>query len=155
MNRWILACELGVWLGRLIAGLMCCAVAFAADPPRTLVPCKVTEIHDADTFWCDALLPWDITIRHQSVRVQGADAWEITRARRTVTITDAELKKGRIAKDAVTALFGSAKAIYLEPPRAGDVPDPHSRMSAWVWVWDGEKLIDFAQWLKDNGHTRK
>lgn len=127
----------------------------AVDPPRTLVRCKVTEVHDADTFWCDVLLPWDVAILHQKIRVQGADAWEIDRSRKTVKITTEELAKGKVAKAAVVELFSKADGVYLEPPRKGDIIDPHSRMSAYVWVFYKDKgLIALDQWLKDNGYVR-
>lgn len=148
MTRWLLIIVL------LIPGM-----SVADDPPRTLVPCTVVRVHDGDSFI--ATVPFlfaDGVSRTDMVRVQGADAWEVDQSRAGTVgkISDEEIAKGKVARDAVIVLFGNADAIYLEPRRKGDIAEPHGRISAHVWVWNKQTgtLTELAPWLIEHGHVR-
>lgn len=126
----------------------------AADPPN-LYPATVREIHDADTFHADIALPWGEGILNRPVRLLGFDAWEVTRARRTVgPITDAELARGAAARAALRGLLADSEAAYLQPgPKA---LDPYGRLLGRLWLRPkgGGGLIDVAEWMKQHGHDR-
>src|SRR3990167_485629 len=132
-------------------------------PPAPSFPCYVQvriadtakSIHDADTLTkVDLLLPWNITIRDQSVRLLGFDAHEVSRVRQTVNISDAELVKGRDARDALIRLCAGAKAVYLLA-RWRTATDPYGRLNGHLYVVDASgATVDVAQWAVKNGHVR-
>lgn len=154
MSRWFMAAEFCVWVGRLIGWLACaslCAAIHADEIPRAMIPCRVTGIHDGDTITVDVLFPWDVSLVDQSVRMQGFDAWEITRTRQTVAVTAAEIERGKVAKQALATLLESADGVYLSP---ADKRDPYGRLPAFVSVWFDGKLIEVADFMADHGHVR-
>ena len=137
---------------RVVAALLLLCGTLNADPPRVLVPCHVLSVHDGDTITVDVVYPWSVKMTGQSVRMQGYDAWEVTRTRRTVNVSDAELERGKAARDALAKLLKDADGVYLSP---ADQRDPYGRLPAFVVVWDEGKLIEVADWMAKRGHTRK
>lgn len=131
--------------------LMIGSVTLADEPPRTLIPCEVKSVHDGDTATVDVLFPWGVTLTDQSVRMQGFDAWEVTRTRQTVRVTDAEIERGKAARDALKRLLETADAVYLSP---ADERDPYGRLPAFVVVWYDGKLIEVSAWMTEHGHAR-
>jgi hypothetical protein len=135
-------------------------VPIIAQPPRVMLPCTVIRVHDADSFVATITFPFvdGLQLDCRMVRLQGADAWEVDQSRAGTVgkISDAEIRKGLIARDAVIELLKSTAAVYLEPRRKGDIDEPHGRVSAHVWLWfkDG-RLLELADWIKANGHERK
>ena len=122
------------------------------QPPRTLVPCTLNNLHDGDTLNADVQFPWGVVLDDQSVRCLGYDAWEISRNRRTVRVTAAEIEKGKAAQVDLQGLLNGADAVYLSP---GDEDrDPYGRLLAYLVVWDEGELIEVADWMKQRGHTR-
>jgi len=98
-------------------------------------------IHDADTFkivWLPAT----------TVRLHGADACEVNRVRRTVTITDEELAKGRESRDALQKIVDAAGGHVRV--RVTDANAVYGRTEADVWIGD----VDVAAWVKANGYER-
>ena len=41
-------------------------------------------------------MDWDITLRFQSIRMVDYDAWESSKIRRSVNVTDEEVRKGKL-----------------------------------------------------------
>ncbi len=121
-------------------------LALAEQPlpvPRVVNP----VVHDGDTFVCDIVLGFDVVLRDQHVRVNAFDAWEVSRVRQTVKITDGELQKGLLAKAALVKLFAEAKLIQVIEPAARD---PYGRRLLWVYV-DGQELGGV---MRKAGHER-
>ena len=106
------------------------------------------DVHDADTFYCDIDLDFGVVLAHQQVRCSDFDAWEVSRVRRTVNITEEELVLGRKARHAVRELLRSAESVTVESQRP--LRDNYGRLLVRVRV-DGNLLADF---IKDNGYAR-
>lgn len=136
---------------KALVALLLIGTAYADEPPRTLIPCAVKSVHDGDTATVDVLFPWGVSLVDQSVRMQGFDAWEVTRTRQTVRVTEAEIAKGKVARDALKRLLDVADVVYLSP---ADKRDPYGRLPAYVSVWYDGKLIEVAEFMAEHGHTR-
>jgi endonuclease YncB( thermonuclease family) len=121
------------------------AVAPAPPPPARATITNI-EIHDGDTFVADIELGFDIVLARQTVRIFAFDAWEITRQRQTVKITDEELIKGRLAKQALETLFEPAVVSVAESGKR----DPYGRRSLWVFV-NGQEV---GAIMRAAGHER-
>jgi len=116
------------------------AIAFAPSSPAPAPILKGAtlanvKIHDGDTFVADIVLGFDIVLAQQTVRIFAFDAWEVSRQRQTVTITDGELAKGQLAKAALEKLFASGVVTVVESGKR----DPYGRRSLWVFV-DGKEV---------------
>ena len=108
-------------------------------------------LHDGDTLIITIHLPFSIDLPSRSVRAWGYDAWEVSRVRRTVIISDEEIEKGLIARDALSKLLGTF-GLWVEET---DLRDPYGRTSCRLWSkFDDGEWLDVASWMKANGHTR-
>lgn len=110
------------------------------------------RVVDGDTIRGDVVLPFGITLRDQTIRALEYDAWESSRARRTVKITDEELAKGREAKAQFAKLVASGR-VFVEPGR--QERDPYGRLLARVWVHSEDAWISLAVWGKSKGYDRR
>jgi hypothetical protein len=71
---------------------------FRKPAPTCAVPLVNFAVHDGDTLiHADILCPFGVTLRNRAIRAAGYDAWEIDRTRQTVTVTDAEIERGKAA----------------------------------------------------------
>lgn len=127
-------------------------VSFASGAPPCYVPVKVLAVTDCDTIKADALLPWGVTLRDRTFRLDF-DAHEVSRIRQTVEVTDEEIAKGKVARDELAALVAKAEAVYVQP--TGEEYGAYNRLSASLWIKpkDGE-LIDVRKWAIERGHVR-
>lgn len=149
-------------LAAVVVIALACA-ACAADGPRQAIYCKVLYVHDGDTISADLELPFRVTLPNRQLRAFGYDAWEITRTRQTVKVTDEEITKGHKAREALQELL-STGILYVEDATAIQrvKPDPYGRMLTQWWVQqvsypDGKPTvtwIDVAKWMKEHGHCR-
>jgi hypothetical protein len=127
--------------------------------PACFIRIRVIEggVHDADTFKADLLLPFGVTLRDQSVRVRRFDAWEISRVRQTVgVITDAELAKGKLAREELVKLFAAADAVYVSGEDQSEYT--YGRVEAEVWFdppGPASRLIELGAWMRGRGHERQ
>lgn len=149
-----------------IAGLGICFLALAVsapsqstDPqaPVAAKPVNVELLHDGDTITRGSIdLGWgrSLTIgpdgESPGIRAFGYDAWEVTRGRRTVEVTEAEITKGLKARDELSGLIQSGQ-LYAEDPGERD---PYGRVSAILWVKQGQRWIYLAGWMEQQGHLR-
>jgi len=79
-------------------------------------PIHIERVKDGDTFVATIDLPWGISLRHQDVRAGDFDAWESSRRRRSVTITDEEIRKGKNVTTVVRAyLAANSESIRIQP----------------------------------------
>jgi endonuclease YncB( thermonuclease family) len=109
------------------------------------------SVYDGDTITADVHLGFSVVLHDQRVRLMGFDAWELTRARRTVEITDEELVKGRKARDALQELLGGG-AAYLVPEARGK--DPYGRLLGRLIVGTADGPLDVAEQMRRDGHDR-
>jgi endonuclease YncB( thermonuclease family) len=109
------------------------------------------SVYDGDTITCDVHLGLDVVLHDQRVRLAGFDAWELTRARRTVNVTEEEIAKGEKARDYLQELLG-AGAAYLVPEVRGK--DPYGRLLGRLVVGTEEGPLDVAEQMRRDGHDR-
>jgi endonuclease YncB( thermonuclease family) len=115
------------------------------------VESKINRVIDADTVNADVNLPWDVTLRNQTVRASDYDAWESTKRRRSVEVSDEEVEKGKLAIEEFKKLLAGSSAFYMVP--AGK--DVYGRLLAkWIIVKDG-RIVNVAAWAEKNGHVRE
>lgn len=136
---WLAAILIAVAMAVLFVWLSTAAIGADA---RNIV------ITDGDTFKCDIALGFDVVLHDQSVRIKGFDAWESTRRRRTVRVTERELGKGLEAKAALANLLHHAEHVGLVE---ADGRDPYGRRLLWVYA-DGKEV---GAILRAQGHERK
>lgn len=151
----------------MIAVVAGCLAAWGALPlqeesagPRVVVPIAVLDVKDGDTILADLLLPWDVTLRGQSIRENSYDAWESSKRRQSEAagpITDEEVAKGKIATDALKALLAEGE-VFLEPQRkegSYGERDVFGRVLGKLWVHRDEKWIDVGKEMIRAGHDRR
>ena len=107
---------------------------------------KITKIHDGDTVTADIEMDFDVTIRNQSIRFEDFDAWEISRVRRTVEVTDVEIRLGIKARDALIE-FLKDKEVKILPSKKRD---PYGRVLGKLYC----NGTDVNQWMREHGHER-
>lgn len=151
--------SLGVYLCAVILLAAVAATPATPEPVAAPLPCYCpvwnVAVIDGDTFRISTIeLPWGVGLRDQTVRANDFDAWETSRRRRSVIVTEDEIEKGHAAESAVRELFREAQAIYVSPgPKDRDV---YGRLLASVTVIDkAGKRVDVGQWMRANGHCRK
>ena len=120
-------------------------------------------VHDGDTINVDINLPFRVTLPNRMIRAYGYDAWEITRTRQTVKVTEAEIAKGHKARNEFMALLETG-SLYLEDMSAlyKTPTDPYGRTSARLWVQvmsypDDKPTVTWVlveKWMEDHGHLR-
>ena len=129
--------------------LLLAAPAFGDGPQPTLL-LSAYQAYDSDTLTdCVISFGWGLEWHDQTIRLANFDGPEITRTRQTVRVTDAEIVRGKKARDAfagwlaggVVAVRPQGKAVY-------------GRLSADVLRYRAGKWEDAAEFLKTNGHAR-
>lgn len=133
------------------------ASCFGADPkaPTQAVACDVVSVHDGDTIQVVAHIPILNVDAQRTIRAYGYDAWEVTKTRHSAAteaqpITDAEIVKGKAARDDLIELLATGK-LYAED--SGE-RDPYGRTSAVLWLKVGEHWLLIGKWMEANGHLR-
>lgn len=124
----------------------------AADTTAGLPRATAIDVIDGDTIAADIELAWNITLRDQRIRAAGFDAWETNRRRRSVNVTAAEIRKGRVATAYLTALLNGCELIVIpvDSPR-----DHYGRILARWYLLDSEgDLVPISDLMTQHGHTR-
>ena len=124
--------------------------------PDGFYPIKINRIKDGDTFNASFVkLPWHTGLVDVDVRCFGYDAYEISKKRKSVTITNTEIAKGQKAKIAFEELIAKARWAYLRP----EVPeiDCYGRIlgSLYLQIPGEDELVSVSEWMSSHGHTRK
>jgi endonuclease YncB( thermonuclease family) len=112
------------------------------------------RVIDGDTVEADIQLPLDIVVQKQSIRLTGYDAWEASKRRRSVNVTDEEVIKGKEATEALKALLASGSvSIKMLPERNRD---SYGRVlgEAFVYWADSAEPISVKDHMIKNGHSR-
>jgi endonuclease YncB( thermonuclease family) len=121
------------------------AALLAVAPQMPLQNIRCT---DGDTIVADIVLGFGLVLHNQDIRLYAYDAWEASRRRQTVHVTDDEIVKGGLARLALEKLLREAKTI-----RATEVPgrrDPYGRTLLCIYA-DG---IEVGGALRAMGHER-
>lgn len=130
--------------------LLLVATTAAAEPNR--YPVKFAEVHDADTFIVDVQLDFELSLVGQKIRAADCDAWEVSRVRQTVTITDAELVKGKQARDAAAKLFAT-RPIFMSVGKP--LRDVYGRILGQLWIQNADGTwTKYGDWVRANGFQR-
>jgi len=126
--------------------------AMADDRGR--FPLVVVEIHDGDSVLAAVRLPWRVTLGPEMIRAADYDAWEITKARRTVEVTDDEIKAGKAAREFLASLVESGELHVT--PQAGGKRDVYGRLLGEFWLRKkGGEWVSVAEEMRRLGHVRK
>jgi endonuclease YncB( thermonuclease family) len=166
----------GFWLGLctafavMLVTIILCRAASGDQPPNTptLAPPKVslgvevvtlrtcevlhnTRVIDGDTIQADICLGAGVYIENETIRLVGFDAWEATKRRRSVDVTDDEVAKGEKAKDALDSLIGNGGTRIL----ACEGRDVYGRILGRLFVvQDDGTIVDIAARMIAGGHDR-
>lgn len=136
--------ELDKWYSCILVALLLTAPANAAE-------CKYLRIHDADTFMADIYLGFGVVLKDRVIRIAEYDAWEVSRNRRTLKLTDEqwleEITKGKAAKLALEELIGEADKVEVQEVAE---KDPYGRLLLRVYA-DG---VSVGETLRAQGHER-
>lgn len=122
---------------------------------RALYRVDSPQVHDADTLTDGVIrLPFSAAIAGRSIRADY-DAWEITKGRQTVKVSDEEIVKGKAARDALVELLKTSTLYISELPKGADV-DPYDRVDAVWWVRSADGRVSrVGDWARAGGHLRK
>ena len=121
-------------------------------PAVTYYRVRNVRVVDGDTLEADIDLPMRVTLRQEMIRCTDYDAWESSKRRRSVNVTDEEVVKGKAATEALKSLIASGQLmVQLEE----DDRDVYGRILARLFVARNNNLLSVADWMETNNHTRK
>ncbi len=149
---------LGVVPSKSAEAILAEAVLADAVEPGDLqcyVPLANVRVLDGDTLVADILLPFGVTLRGEHLRACDYDAWEVSRHRQSVDVTDAEIEKGKAAKAAVEQLIGDSEGVYIRPNPAGRDRDVYGRVLAKFSIVKKEgPVVDLGRWMRARHYVR-
>ena len=129
-------------------------------PTPLLVPdCYIRadniKVLDGDTIVTDISFPWHVTLKAETIRAGDYDAWESSKKRQSVTVTDEEVRKGKIAADDLRELLKTG-TLYLSPLPNED-RDNYGRILATLLLVDSktQQCVFVSEYMKSHGHCRK
>lgn len=114
----------------------------------------VTGIVDGDTIKGDIYLGWNIVLKDQTIRLLGFDAWETSRRRRSVDVTDEEIKKGKIAEEELRELIRRCYEIYLVPGQEERGYYGRVLGKLYLKMPYKKRLLDVSKYMIQHGHDR-
>ncbi len=121
-------------------------------PAVTYYRLRNVRVIDGDTLEADIDLPMRVTLRQEMIRCTDYDAWESSKRRRSVNVTDEEVVKGKKATEALKSLIASGQLmVQLEE----DDRDVYGRVLARLFVARNNNLLSVADWMEANNHIRK
>ena len=120
-------------------------------PAVTYYKLRNVRVVDGDTLEADIDLPMRVTLRQESIRCVDYDAWEASKRRRSVNVTDEEVVKGKAATEALKSLIASGQLVVQLEEEDRDV---YGRVLARLYVEREHELICVADWMTENGHVR-
>ena len=123
--------------------------------PDGYFPIKITQVKDGDTIQAEFIkLPWNCGLVNVPIRLYGYDAYEISKKRKSVHVTDAEIIKGIKAKEALTELVGKSRWAYLRPESIEI--DCYGRIlgSLFLQIPGEDELVSVSDYMISNHHNR-
>lgn len=113
--------------------------------------CEILEIIDGDTFKVEIIVPeFDVKILNQIIRAANYDAFETSKRRQSVKVTDEEIIKGKECKEFISTLLKNNKLYII--PRGHDVYG--RRLGRLFLSNDNQGFIDLADIMKEAGFLR-
>lgn len=144
-----------ILIAYLFVGLSVALVS-GVDRPKQGRPCDVLlvrscTVHDADTLTkCEIVMPWGKDVKvDQAIRLADVDAFEVSKQRQTVEVTDAEVAKGKEARDKLIALAKGGE--WWVRPRGDSV---YGRLQGDLFIHKGDEWISVRDWIKREGYER-
>lgn len=145
----------------LLLGLLLAAATLMGEEPA--VPIKELppilnridniRVKDGDTIQADIYLGFDVILTDQSIRCLDYDAWEASKRRRSVRVTDKEVEKGLEAKEFLVSL-SEENTLYVEENEKRS-RDNYGRILGRVFLVSPEKgLRSLSVIMKAEGHDR-
>ena len=114
---------------------------------------KGVRVIDGDTLKVETLmLPWDVALTNQRIRIADFDAWESSYRRRSVNVTDEEVKKGKQATEDLKELVAEAQVFIL--PYKKRSRDVYGRILATIEIKKDNQTIQLKDWMRERGHLR-
>ena len=111
------------------------------------------KVIDGDTLKVETLmLPWDVALTNQRIRIADFDAWESSYRRRSVNVTDEEVKKGKQATEDLKELVAEAQVFIL--PYKKRSRDVYGRILATIEIKKDNQTIQLKDWMRERGHLR-
>jgi hypothetical protein len=113
-------------------------------------------VKDGDTIQADIHLGFDVVLNDQSIRCSDYDAWESSKRRRSVNVTDEEVEKGRLATVYLQELLGSSK-VFLQESGQKKSRDVYGRVLGKLHVQKQNQryLERVSTLMKAGGHLRE
>ncbi len=121
-------------------------------PAVTYYRLRNIRVVDGDTLEADIDLPMRVTLRQEMIRCVDYDAWESSKRRRSVNVTDEEVVKGKKATEALKSLIASGQLMVQLEENDRDV---YGRVLARLFVARNNNLLSVADWMKANKHIRE
>lgn len=115
-----------------------------------VVPLSNIEVTDGDTIKADIDMPLRISLKGASIRCDLYDAWESSKRRRSVTVTDEEVIKGKRAAEALKAWLKTGRPMLK--PQADR--DSYGRVLGTLYIEKQGVLHRAADYMRQNGHLR-
>lgn len=117
---------------------------------KDLVRAEIIEVKDGDTVTARIELGWGVSLV-DDVRLLDLDAWETSKRRKTVMVSDEEIVKGKIAKEFLADLV-KGRQLYCLRTNQREV---YGRILTKFYFYDRDnKLVDVSATMKENGHER-
>lgn len=124
--------------------------AHAVEPVNRYLLTDV-RVTDGDTVTADVQLGYGVTLDDERIRFTGFDAWEASYSRRSVTVTPAEIERGKAATAYLRDLARGGR-LYLTPGR--EYRDHYGRLlGAAIVVQDG-RVARLEDLMRQGGHCR-
>lgn len=120
--------------------------------PKPLFPVRLTNVVDGDTVDVDILMPWGVTLRNQRVRCADYDAWESSKRRKSVEVTDAEVIRGNKATTYLETIIRSGR-LFIQP--ADEDRDNYGRVLGNLYLQTPDGLFRVADIMKAKRHVRQ
>jgi endonuclease YncB( thermonuclease family) len=138
----VIAILLALWLGEI--------------GERNRYELSEVTVHDGDTITARINLGWRISIK-EHIRAADYDAWEITKTRRTVEVTDDEIAKGKAAKSFVETFAGDNNhQLFVVGILRGEGRDVYGRILGEIWCREKNgEWINLGDLMREKGHVRK
>lgn len=116
-------------------------------------PLENVRVIDADTIDADIVLPLGVTLIDTRIRLSDFDAWESSKRRRSVVVTDEEVVKGKQASKLLEELVedsGRSALLLAEGDR-----DVYGRVLGRMVVYtdDGSRIF-VADFMAEHGMLR-
>jgi len=150
MLAYLVRTSLDVTPASRAAGATTLSAPPSTPPGCFYLPVTVTRVKDADTVVCDIHLPLNVTLTGETLRAGSFDAWEASKRRRGIYISDEEVRKGKDAAVATREYLAKFhNQMTLQLPK-GRKRGKYGRILG-TWYVGGKPLRD---WMKQHHFLR-